>query len=266
MNSCLYECSVMHHRFAPKVHHFQHSIFMFYLDLDELNLLSKKIMPFSYNRWNLYSFRDSDHEPAGENSLKNRIMAFLRTNGIETGPFGRVMLLTLPRMLGYVFNPISIYFCFDKENKPIASVAEVGNTFLEKKLYLLGRDELSANGVFNKITTKHFYVSPFSALDLNFDFKLKIPGEVLDIKVDDREGDEKILVSTLTGQRTALNNRRLLWFTIKYPLVTLKVIFLIHWHALLLWLKGVPFHRKVADAQSQQDVLRPHSTLASKAK
>jgi uncharacterized protein len=266
MNSCLYECSVMHHRFAPKTHHFQHRIFMFYLDLDELDLLSKKIMSFSHNRRNLYSFRDSDHEPAGENFLKDRITLFLRKNGIEPGPFGRVMLLTFPRVLGYVFNPISVYFCFDRDGKPLASVAEVGNTFLEKKLYLLGRDELSANGTFKKITAKHFYVSPFSALDLNFDFQLKIPAEALGIKVDDLESDKKILISTLTGKRAALNNGKLLWFTVKYPLVTLKVIFLIHWHALLLWLKGTPFHRKATNVHFQREVLRPHPTPSTKTK
>jgi uncharacterized protein len=266
MNSCLYECTVMHHRFAPKLHHFQHHIFMFYLDLDELELLSKKIFPFSYNRRNVYSFRDSDHEPAGENSLKNRIVAFLRKSGIEISPFSRVMLLTLPRILGYIFNPISIYFCFDEEGEPLASVAEVGNTFREKKLYLLKAGELSPEGVFKKIVTKHFYVSPFSALDLSFDFKLKIPGEKLDIKADDREGEEKVLISTLTGERATFNNRNLLWFTLKYPFVTLKVIFLIHWHALLLWLKGVPFHRKAANVQFQQEVLNPHSTLSSRTK
>jgi DUF1365 family protein len=266
MNSCLYECSVMHHRLAPKAHHFQHRLFMFYLDLDELDLLSKKIMLFSYNRRNFYSFRDSDHEPTGESSLKDRIIAFLGKNGIDPGPFGRVGLLAFPRVLGYVFNPISVYFCFDGEGGPVASIAEVGNTFSEKKLYLLGRNELSATDVFKKIIAKNFYVSPFSALDLNFDFQLKIPDETLDIKVDDREGDEKILVSTLAGKRAALNNLNLLWFTIKYPLVTLKVIFLIHWHALRLWLKGVPFHRKAENAECQQGVLRPHSSLISRSK
>jgi uncharacterized protein len=266
MNSCLYECSVRHHRFTPKVHHFQHRIFMFYLDLDELDLLQKKLMPFSYNDRNLYSFRDSDHEPSGQKSLKDRVTVFLKKNDIDPGPFCRVMLLTLPRVFGYTFNPISVYFCFSEDDKAIASIAEVGNTFHEKKLYLLGRDELSANGVFKKIIAKNFYVSPFSALDLSFDFQLKIPDKTLDIKVDDRGGDEKILISTLTGERAILNNRNLLWFTIKYPLVTLKVIFLIHWHAMLLWLKGVPFHRKDANAHCQQGVLRPHSTLTSRLK
>ena len=96
MNSCLYECTVMHHRFVPRVHHFQHRIFMFYLDLDELDVLAKKILPFSYNRANLYSFRDSDHEPEGKNPLKEHVIDFLRKNNIETGPFCRVMVLTLP--------------------------------------------------------------------------------------------------------------------------------------------------------------------------
>jgi DUF1365 family protein len=265
MNSCLYECSVMHHRFAPKVHHFQHDLFMFYLDLDELDQLSRNILLFSHNRKNIYSFGDGDHEPAGPGPLKERIAGFLKQQGIQLAG-GRVMLLTLPRICGYIFNPISVYYCFDEAGAPVATVVEVGNTFRELKLYLLRREDLAAGGGFEKILPKHFYVSPFSSLELSFDFRLKIPHELLEIKIDDRDGADKVLISTLTGLRAELSNRNLAWFTLKYPLVTLKVIFLIHWHAFRLWAKRVPFARKAANASLQREVLRPHPTLATKTK
>ena len=174
MNSCLYECSVMHHRFTPNVHHFEHDLFMFYLDLDELDLVAQKIWLFGHNCKNIYNFCDADHQPAGQNPLKERITAFLRDNGIDPGPFCRVMLLTLPRVCGYIFNPISVYYCFDVDGAPVGSVAEVGNTFREMKLFLLRDGDLTGT-TFGKIIPKHFYVSPFSSLDLSFDFRLKNP-------------------------------------------------------------------------------------------
>jgi len=265
MNSCLYECSVMHHRLEPKEHHFCYRIFMFALDLDEVPTLAKRLPFFSLNRWNLYTFRDRDHLTlaGGEKkSAKENLVAYLAENGIQFPADGRILLVTLPRVLGYIFNPVSFYFCSDAVGTPLCAVVEVSNTFREMKPYLLR--ERGSEGNFRLITPKHFYVSPFSALDLAFDFKLRIPGETLDIHIDDRAGERRVLLSALTGKLAPLTTARLLWFTLKYPFITLKVIFFIHWHAFRLWLKKLPFHRKSANPELQRDVLRPHVSIAAK--
>lgn len=265
MNSCLYECSVMHHRLEPKEHQFRYRIFMFALDLDEVASLSKRLPFFSLNRWNLYTFRDRDHLtlPGCEaKSVKENIVTYLAENGIHFPADGRIQLVTLPRVLGYIFNPVSFYFCSDAAGTPLCSVVEVGNTYREMKPYLLR--ERGGGDTFRLITPKHFYVSPFSALDLAFHFKVRIPGEKLEIHIDDRAGNRCVLLSTLTGRRAPLTTARLLWFTLKYPLITLKVIFFIHWHAFRLWLKRLPFHRKADNPDLQRDVLRPHASIAAK--
>jgi len=173
---------------------------------------------------------------------------------------GRAILLTLPRVLGYIFNPVSFYFCFDAAGVPFCALAQVGNTFGEMKPYLLSAPD--AHGVFRLRTPKHFYVSPFSALDLDFDFKLHVPGDRLEIHIDDRQGETRVLLSSLTGTQLPLTTARLAWLTLKFPFLTLKVIFLIHWQALRLWVKRLPFHSKAANAHLQRDVLNPHSSIA----
>jgi DUF1365 family protein len=262
MNSCLYECSVMHHRLEPKEHHFRYRIFMFALDLDELDAIAARIPLFSRNRWNLYTFRDDDHLPLGRATLKDNLLAYLAEHGIQLPASARITLVTLPRVLGYIFNPVSFFFCHAADGAPLCAVVQVGNTFGEMKPYLLPAP--AGGNLFRLTTPKHFYVSPFSALDLAFDFKLRVPGEKLDIHIDDRDGARRVLLSALTGQRAPLTTARLAWFTLKYPLITLKVIGLIHWHALLLWLKRLPWHAKAAHPEQQREVLRPHASLAGK--
>jgi DUF1365 family protein len=261
MNSCLYECTVMHHRLAPKRHRFSYRIFMAYLDLDEIGAIARRIPFFGRNRRNIFAFNDSDHLGGSRGTVKEKLAAYLSLQRIALPKSGRIMLLTLPRVLGYVFNPVSFFFCFDAAGSPFCAVAEVGNTFKEKKLYLLPHP--ISGDRFRLIAPKHFYVSPFSELDLQFDFKLRVPAESLEIHVDDRDGDEKILLSALTGRRAPLTAARLAWFGIKYPLVTLWVISLIHWNALLLWLKRIPVHRKEARPDLQRDVLHPHATITT---
>lgn len=264
MNSCLYECAVMHHRLQPREHQFRYRIFMFYLDLAELDTLAGKLRWFGYNRRNLYAFRDADHLQQGKPTARENVLAWIAAQGLELPANTRVCLLTLPRIAGYLFNPVSFYFCFDTAGAPVAAVAEVGNTFGEMKPYLLRGEELTNGEVFRRIVPKHFYVSPFSSLDLSFDFKLRVPGDSLEIHIDDRAGEQRVLLSALTGKRVALTDATLAHFTVKYPLLTLKVIFLIHWQALLLWWKKVPWHRKAANAAQQRDVLNPHPSIAGK--
>ncbi len=259
MNSCLYECNVMHHRLSPKEHRFSYRIFMFHLDLDEIDTVAKRNPFFSRNRRGLFAFYDSDHLQEGEGTVKEKLRAYLAGNRITLPDRSRIMLLTLPRVLGYIFNPVSFFFCLGPEGAPLCAVAEVGNTFGEKKLYLLPQPV--AEDRFRLLVPKHFYVSPFSELDLQFDFKLRVPADTMEIHVDDRNGEERVLLSALTGKRAPLTTGRLAWFAVKYPMLTLWIMTLIHWNALLLWIKRVPFHRKEARPDLQRDVLHPHASI-----
>ena len=258
--NALYECDVMHHRLTPKEHHFNYRIFYFWLDLDTLDATAKKLWFFSRNRFNLYSFKDSDHLNKNARSAKENIIRYLAENGLIFPEGGKIKLLTLSRIAGYIFNPVCFFYCFDAQDEPLCVVAQVTNTYHEMKPYLLReRDE---KGRFRLLIPKHFYVSPFSGLELCFDFKLPVPDRKLDIHIDDREDGKPVLLSKLSGIRTPLTDARLLWFALKYPLLTLRVIFLIHWNALRLWMKGLPVHSKAANKDLQRDVYRPHPSIA----
>jgi uncharacterized protein len=256
MNSAIYECSVMHRRLAPKRHEFVYRIFLLWLDLDELDDIAREIPLFAVNESGLYSFRDEDHFSLGRENIRANVLEFLRREG-ETREPAAVRLLTLPRVFGYTFNPISVFFFYDAAGAPYTSVVEVENTFHERKPFLVPR----ASDGFHRRATKHFYVSPFSDLDLAFDFRLEAPGERLRIFIDDYRGEERELISTLTGARVPLTAGNLARFTIKYPFITLKVIGAIHWEALRLWWKRVPFHRKEMNRDQQRDVFNPHRSL-----
>lgn len=264
INSCLYKAKVMHYRLAPKIHRFHYSVFMFYLDLDEIGTLAKRLKFMGRNRFNLFNFRDKDHlqlpkeNPDTSKNIRQHITGYLQTNGIVIGN-GRIMVLTNLCTLGYQFNPVSFYFCYDEQGAPVCSVVEVCNTFLEMKPYFLGNDCMQGDK-FKLNTEKYFYVSPFIDMDTNFDFDLHIPGEKLQIKIDDYDKNGKrFFTSTLSGVRRELNDATLLRYFFSFPLITLQVIGLIHWQALKLWLKKIPFHKKNNDLHLQKEVYRPYN-------
>ena len=251
IRSCLYECTVMHRRILPKKHEFVYRIFLFFLDLDELGELEDSVPVFSSDKPNLYSLRSEDYFQFQSGSIRENLLIYLKSEQFETEP-ASVRLLTLPRLFGYTFNPISIFFCYDSSGEPLVSVVQVGNTFGELKPYLVPLEA----GQFRVRVPKHFYVSPFSDLDLAFDFRLDPPGERLRVLIDDYSGETKTLVSSLTGKHLALTLGNLLLLTAKYPLVTLKIIALIHWEAFRLWLKGIPHRLKEANPHLQKGAFR----------
>lgn len=258
--SALYECVVTHQRLSPRRHGFQYGVFYLWLDLDELPAWDRALALFSRNRFNVFSFHEADHLGGGEADLKAGVLGRMAAEGVDVSGVTSVRMLAFPRVLGYIFNPVTFYFAYTAEGRAVAALAQVTNTFHEQKLYVARERE--GEGAFRLVTPKHFYVSPFSALDLRFDFRLRAPGTELRIGVDDVDAaGEKVLVSLLTGKRRELTDGRLLACAVTYPLLTLKVILLIHWHAFRLWLKKLPVHRKAADAHLQTGVLKPHASI-----
>ena len=220
--SSIYDCIVMHHRLTPVEHRFQYRVFYLWLDLDAIDGLAKRLWCFSRNRFNLFSFHDHDHLNLGESTTKANILRWLTEQGFDAAPVARIMLLTFPRVLGYIFNPVSFYYCFDADGAPVCAVAQVTNTFHEQKAFLLKeRDE---RGRFRLLTEKHFYVSPFVPLDFSFDFKLELPSDKLDIHIDDHSREARTLLTALTGKRRQLTAASLFWCAIKYPLLTLRAL------------------------------------------
>ncbi|MBX9852064.1 MAG: DUF1365 domain-containing protein [Cytophagaceae bacterium] len=248
----------MHHRLEPKKNRFVYNIFMFYLDLDEIDLVTEKLFFFSRNKFNWFNFRDKDHiqfpreEGPNKKNVKQNILEFLKANNVNLEG-GKIMLLTHVCTWGYIFNPVSFYYCFDKNGKAISVIVEVCNTFGEMKMYILGKETLNENE-FNHHTTKYFYVSPFVEADTEFDFRLRVPEEKLKINIDDYKNGKKFLLSALTGQRRELNNFNLLVYGLRFPFITLKVIFLIHWQALILYFKKIPYYKKLHNIHLQKEV------------
>jgi uncharacterized protein len=255
MNSCLYSCKVGHSRKRPKKHSFSYRVFMFMLDLDELESLSGKLLFLSHNRFNIYSYRDSDHFTQGKATPRDNVEAFLRANDIAK-PVGRIFLLTNLRTWGHAFNPVSFYFVEDEENNPLCLISEVANTFNEQKLYLLGSNKLEAD-TYRDSQDKHFYISPFSDLDTRLHFNVRTPDQNVSISINESDSQGTYFFSSLVGHRKELSNLNLLKYTLLFPFITLGIVLSIHWEALKLYLKKVPVRAKANNPELQTGV-RPY--------
>jgi DUF1365 family protein len=235
--SAIYGGSVMHRRFRPKPHHLRYSLLTMLFDLDELEPMQRRLRLLSYNRRNLFALWDQDHGDGSATPLRQQTEAQLLKAGIVPDG-GRIRLLCVPRILGYVFNPISLYFCERRDGRLSAILYEVHNTFGERHTYLIPVTEGAGSGTIRQSTAKRFYVSPFMDMGMAYDFRVKPPGETVSVVIHGGDADGPIIAASLIGRRIALSDRALLRSCVEYPLVTFKIILAIHWEALLLWLEG----------------------------
>ena len=240
-NSCIYVGNVIHKRFKPKEHFFKYRVFSLLLDLSEINLIQKKISFFSYNRFNLISFFDKDHGNRDGSNLKDWVIKNIQKCNIETKNI-RIKLLCYPRILGYVFNPLSVFFIYNEDSSLVAILYEVKNTFGEQHTYVFKtKNELKL--IENKCQKK-FFVSPFMDLDSTYYFKILYPEDTLSVVIDQRDNLGKLLFASQDGKRINLSSKNLLFSYLKHPLMTFKIISAIHFEALRLWIKGIKIVKK----------------------
>ena len=241
INSCIYSGNVIHKRFKPKEHFFKYKVFSLFIDLSELNELNDKLKFFSLNKFNLISFYEKDHGERDGTSLFDWVKKNLSTNEISTDNI-KVKLLCYPRILGYVFNPLSIFFIYDKNENLISILYEVKNTFDEQHTYVFkvkGQNKLIQNNC-----SKKFHVSPFIEMDCNYFFKILNPDQKLSIVIDQYDQEGKILFASQDGVRSDLTSKNLMNSYLKHPLMTFKIISAIHFEAFKLWIKGIKFIKK----------------------
>lgn len=241
---CLYTATVMHRRRVAPLYRFVYRIFYLLIDIDRIDELDRGLRWFSRNRFNLLSLRDSDYGRGETGGLRRWATAILDDAGIDLQR-GRIRLLTLPRVLGHAFNPISLWYCEHADGRLLAVIAEVRNTFGDKHSYLLPAPASSdANAAYDwaQHKDKCLHVSPFFDLVGRYRFELSRPGEALRVVINETRQGRPIFDATLYGQRRELSDRAIVLQVLRMPWMTIKVVVGIHWQALKIWLRGAPFH------------------------
>ena len=234
-NSSIYTGKVVHKRFKPKEHYFKYNVFSLLIDLNELEEINKYIKFFSYNKFNIISFYDKDHGDRDGSSIKLWVKKNLRNIGIMTEDIS-IKLLCYPRIFGYVFNPLSTYFIYNKHSELISIFYEVKNTFGEQHTYIFkAQDEKTVQ---NKCKKK-FYVSPFIEMDCEYHFKTLNPREQLSVVINQNDKDGKLLFASQDGISKDFNNKNLILSYLTHPLMTFKIIGAIHYEAFKLWAKRI---------------------------
>ena len=240
-NSFIYTGNVVHKRFKPKIHFFKYKVFSLLIDLSEIHLLDKDLKIFSYNKFNIVSFYDKDHGPRDGSSVKNWVIDNLKKNNIATNDI-QIKLLCYPRIFGYVFNPLSVFYVYDRNLNLISILYEVKNTFGEQHTYVFKND--INNNLVQHMCKKKFHVSPFIEMDCVYFFRLLKPGNKISVIIDQNDKEGKILYASQDGVKSEITNANLTKSYLKHPLMTFKIILAIHFEAFKLWSKGIKFIKK----------------------
>jgi hypothetical protein len=249
MSSQLYVGEVMHARKQPVEYHFRYGTLSIKVDIDRIEQEAHNLHWLSVNRFNLVSLNYKDHGARDGGSWREWINGFLAEYGIDTP--ARVELLCYPRILGYSFNPLAMWYAYDQDDKLLAVIGEVSNTFGQWHHYVLKAPGL-VNGTIKAEANKVFHVSPFIDMNAHYNFRLRLPTDKVYTYIRETRNGEDFFHASQTGQAQALTDGNLLKQVGFAPLRMLKVIGLIHWWALKIWLKGGRFHRTPKHLQSIQ--------------
>ena len=239
MNSCIYNGIVKHQRFKPIKHSLNYNTFSLLVDLDEIESLAKNISIFSLNKFNIFSFYNRDHGARDGSSLKDWVIKNTKKFKISNN-ITKIKLLCYPRIFGYVFNPLSIFYCYEN-NRLKAIFYEVKNTFNEQHTYIF---KIKNDKKIEQKCKKKFYVSPFLNMETYYNFKLLNPKEKLSIFIKQTDDEETVLTATQTGDKKEFSFKQLLINFFKYPLMTIKIISSIHYEAFFLWKKGAVYRKR----------------------
>ncbi len=242
MEALLFSGEVMHSRLRPRRNRFRYPVFFLRVPVDRLDRLRRPLL--SLDRWNLFSLHRRDHGARDGSDLHAWIRRILELNGIDRAD-GEVWLQAFPRVLGYVFNPVSFWLCHDRQGALRAVLCEVSNTFGERHNYLLAHpDQRPIEGGDWLSARKVFHVSPFCEVRGNYRFQFSLAGSACAIRIDYDDGNGMLLATAVRGTARPLTSGALARVFLLHPWMTLAVIARIHWQALQLWRKGVPFFRK----------------------
>jgi uncharacterized protein len=239
--AALYPGKVMHARLRPVRHRFSYRVMCVLIDLDRLDEADRQSRLFAVNKAALFSFHEADHGERNGESLSGYARHLAAERGIELAA-GRVLLLCYPRLLGFAFNPLSIYFCYRASGELALLIYEVRNTFGEQHSYALqvNRGE-GQSDVIRQRQAKQFYVSPFVEMGMSYHFRVSRPGEQVKVSIIETDQNGPLLTAAFHGLRRSLTSRALLTAFLLIPFFTFKVVAAIHWEALRLWMKRVPF-------------------------